>query len=174
MADATNVVVGVTGKVWAGATSATGPTASDSVLTGFTDLGFVSADGLSITPEKSTSNILAWQDSALVRTVVTESSLTYSFTLLETTEDAIELYFGSTLTAGKIQVNPASTGGRRSFVFDIIDGDKVIRHYVPSGEITAVEAQTVASGDAMGYGVTLTAYQTGGRSADVFYSEFEV
>lgn len=174
MADASNVVVGVTGKVWVGATSATAPTASDSVLTGFTDLGFVSADGLSITPEKSTSGINAWQDSALVRTVVTESSLTYSFMLLETTEDAIELYFGSALTAGKIQVNPASTGGRRSFVFDIIDGDKVIRHYVPAGEITAVEAQTVAAGDAMGYGVTLTAYQTSGRSADVFYSEFEV
>jgi hypothetical protein len=174
MADASKVVVGVTGKVWVGATSATGPTASDSVLTGFTDLGFVSADGLSITPEKSTTNINAWQDSALVRTVVTESSLTYSFTLLETSEDAVELYFGSTITDGKVLVNPANTGGRKSFVFDVVDGDKVIRHYIPSGEIISVEAQTVASGDAMGYGITVTAYQTSGRSADVFYSEFEV
>jgi hypothetical protein len=54
-----------------------------------------------------------------------------------------------------------------------VDGTKSIRHYVPAGEILSVEAQPITNGDALGYGVTVTAYQTEGRSVDIFYSEFE-
>ena len=65
-------------------------------------------------------------------------------------------------------------GGKKSFVIDVVDGDKGIRHYVPAGEILTVEAQSITNGDALGYGITVTAYQTAGRSVDIFYSEFEV
>lgn len=170
---ADNVVVGITGKVYVGPTATTAPTASDSVLTGFQELGYVSADGVTFTVEKSTNQIRAWQNADLVREVVTEASATYQFMLLETTEDVIETYFGSTITNGKVELNPASTGGRKSFVIDVVDGTKVIRHYIPSGEVTAVEAQTIANGEAVMYGVTVTAYASGGRSADIFFSEFE-
>lgn len=170
---ADNVVVGITGKVYVGATSATAPTASDSTLTGFTELGYVSADGVEFATDKSTNQIRAWQNADLVREVVTEGTVTYKFMLLETTQDVIELYFGSTMTGGKIELNPTSTGGRQSFVIDVVDGAKAIRHYVPSGEILSVEAQTIQNGEAVGYGVTVTAYAKNGRVADVFHSEFE-
>jgi hypothetical protein len=170
---ADNVVVGVTGKVYVGATSATAPTSSTATLTGFTDLGYVSTDGVSFTVDKSTNQIRAWQNADLVRESITEGTVTYSFTLLETTQEAIELYFGSTMDAGKIELNPVNTGGRKSFVIDVVDGAKAIRHYVPSGEILAVEAQTIQNGEAVAYGVTITAYASAGRVADVFHSEFE-
>lgn len=93
--------------------------------------------------------------------------------LLETTQDAIETYFGGSLVDGKIELNPTSTGGRKSFVFDVIDGVKAIRHYVPSGEVLSVEAQTIQNGEAVGYGMTVTAYASEGRVADIFFSEFE-
>lgn len=171
---AENVVVGITGKVYAGATTATAPTSTTSTLTGFAELGYVSADGVTFTTDKSTNQIRAWQNSDLVREVVTEGTVTYSFMLLETTQDAIELYFGSTMVDGKIELNPINTGGRKSFVLDVVDGDKAIRHYVPAGEVLSVEAQTIANGEAIAYGVTVTAYVSGGRTADIFYSEFEV
>lgn len=170
---AENVVVGITGKVYVGATSATAPTASTSTLTGFTELGYVSADGVEFATDKSTNQIRAWQNSDLVREVVTEGTVTYKFTLLETNEDVIEAYFGSTLTAGKIELNPVATGGRKSFVIDVVDGAKAIRHYVPAGEILSVEAQTFVNGEAVSYGVTVTAYASNGRTADIFFSEFE-
>lgn len=170
---ASQVRVGVTGAVYYGDTTATAPTSTSSTLTGFSEVGYLSTDGLEFTPEKSTSPINAWQNADLVRTVVTDSSLMYKFTLIETSLDVIELYFGATATAGKIEVNPGATGGRRSFVFDVVDDDKVIRHYVPAGEVTAVEPQKYTNGEAIGYGITVTAYSTDGRSADVFYSEFE-
>lgn len=172
-ASADNVLVGITGAVYVGATSATAPTSSTSALTGFSDLGYVSNDGVTITPDKSSNAIRAWQNADLVREVVTESTLTYSFMLLETTTDSIEAYFGSTLVDGKMEVNPSNTGGQKSFVIDIVDGSKVVRHYIPTGEIMKVEAQTVKNGEAVGFGVTVTAYVADGRAADVFYSEFE-
>jgi hypothetical protein len=170
---ASAVRVGVTGAVYYGETTATAPTGSDSTLTGFSEVGYLSTDGLEFMSERSTSPINAWQNADLVRTVVTDSSVTYKMTLIETSEDVLELYFGVTVTGGKVEVNPSETGGRRSFVFDVVDDDKVIRHYVPSGEVTAVESQKYTNGEAIGYGLTITAYSTAGRSADVFYSEFE-
>lgn len=170
---AENVVVGITGSVYVGPTSATAPTSSTATLTGFTDLGYVSADGVTFTTDKSTNQIRAWQNADLVREVVTEGTVTYSFMLLESTEAAIEAYFGGTMTGGKIELNPVNTGGRKSFVIDVIDGAKAIRHYVPSGEILSVEAQQIQNGEAVGYGMTITAYASDGRVADVFYSEFE-
>lgn len=171
--DAANVVVGITGKVYVGATSATAPTSSTSLLTGFTDLGYVSADGVTVTTDKSTNQIRAWQNADLVREVITEGTLTYAFTLLETTEEAIEAYFGGPLVDGKIEVVPNQSGGRKSFVIDVVDAAKNIRHYVPTGEILSVEAQQIQNGEAVAYGMTVTAYVKDGRAADVFFSEFE-
>ena len=173
MATAENVVVGITGAVYSGATSATAPTSSTSTLTAFTELGYVSADGVTFSTDKTTNQIRAWQNAALVREVITEGTVTYAFTLLETTQAVIEAYFGATMVNGKIELNPVNTGGRKSFVIDVVDGDKVIRHYVPNGEILTVEAQTVQNGEPVAYGITVTAYESEGRVADVFHSEFE-
>lgn len=170
---ADNVNVAVTGKVYVAPTSATAPTGSDSTLTGFTELGYVSADGITVTHDRSTSQIRAWQNSDLVREVTTEATTTYALMLLESNEDVIETYFGATITGGKVQVNPSATGGRKSWVIDVVDGADVIRHYIPTGEVTSVEAQTFANGEAIGYGITITAYVANDRVADVFYGAFE-
>jgi hypothetical protein len=91
---AENVVVGITGEVYVGPTSATAPTSTTSTLTGFASLGYVHADGVEFASEKSTNQIRAWQNADLVREVITEGTVTYTFSLLETTEATIELYFG--------------------------------------------------------------------------------
>lgn len=170
---ADNVVVGRTGKVYAGATSATAPTGTASTLTGFTELGYVSTDGVTYATDKTTQQIRAWQNGDLIREVVTEGTATYEFMLMESNQEAIELYFGATMTGGKIEANPTATGGPKSFVIDVVDGDKVIRHYIPRGEVLSVSEQTFVNGDAVMYGVVITAYVTDDRAADIFYSEFE-
>jgi len=43
-------------------------------------------------------------------------------------------------------------------VIDVVDGDIVERTYIPAGEVTAVGERTLASGEAIGYNVTITAY----------------
>jgi hypothetical protein len=170
---AANVVVGITGKVYVGATTVTAPTSATAALAaGFTELGYVSADGVTFTIDRSTNDIRAWQNSDLVRSIVTEGTVTYQFTLLETSLPVLEAYFGSSLTSGKVTLNPTSTGGKKSFVVDVVDGTKNVRHYIPTGEILSVEAQKIQNGEAVAYGMTVTAYVSGGRTADIFYSEF--
>jgi hypothetical protein len=172
---ADNVVVGITGRVYIAPVDTAAPTDSTTALdAGFVDLGYVSTDGVEFATDKSTAQIRAWQKADLVREIVTEATVTYSFMLLESSQAVIEAYFGSTMTAGKITLDPSATGGRKSFVIDVIDGDKAIRHYVPTAEILSVDAQTISNGEALMYGLTVTAYSSAGRTADIFYSEFEV
>lgn len=170
---ADNVVVGITGAVYVAPTSATAPTSSTATLTGFTELGYCGPDGVTFTVDRSTNQIRGWQNADLLREIVTEGTATYDFMLLETTQDVLETYFGVDMVDGKIQLKPTATGGKKSFVVDVVDGDKVIRHYIPSGEVMAVKEQTIQNGEAIAYGITITAYVQDGRSADIYFSEFE-
>lgn len=158
-----NVRVAVTGVVAVGATSATAPTDADtaiSSLTGFTDLGYVGEDGVAEKRGRSTKKIKAWQNAAVVRESVTESELKYQLTLLETKKEVVEAYYGGTVDTsdGSIAVLPANTGGRKSYIIDVIDGDDFIRTYVPEGEIIDVGDQVYANGEPIGYEVTVNCY----------------
>jgi hypothetical protein len=172
--DSDNVRVAVTGAVYVGPTSATAPSSSASTLTGFTDLGYVSADGITETIEKTTSQIRAWQGGALVREVVSEGTYSVTLTFIETNQEVLELYFGSAITGGELDGDPTNSGGRKSFVMDVVDGTIVERTYIPAGEITAVGERTLASGEAIGYNVTITAYaDTSNVTFKKWFSELE-
>jgi len=156
--DSDNVRVAVTGAVYVGPTTATAPSSSGSTLTGFSDLGYVSADGITETIDRTTNQIRAWQNGSLVREVTSEGTYSVTLTFIETKQDVLELYFGSAITAGQLDGDPTKSGGRKSFVMDIVDGPLVERTYIPAGEVTAIGERTLASGEAVGYNVTITAY----------------
>jgi len=164
--DSANVRVAVTGAVSVGATSATAPTGTSGTLTGFTDLGLIGEDGVTEAHGRSTNSIKAWQNGAEVRVVVTEGTLTYNFVMLETKKETVELYYGTTVTQtatdGSFVVIPTATGGRKSFVLDVVDGAELIRTYVPEGEVTEVGDKVYVNGEAIGYEVTVTAYLNSG------------
>lgn len=171
-----NVRVAVTGAVYAAPTGTAAPTAADSTPNvAFKDLGYVSEDGVTETRDRSTNQIKAWQNSDLVREVVTDSKLSYALTLIETKEDVVELFYGAAADSsdGSIEVVPAATGGRKSFIIDVIDGTDLIRTYLPSAEITEVGDQVYASGEAIGYEITITGYPVAGITATKFYSALE-
>ncbi|MDP9183847.1 MAG: hypothetical protein M3P04_13865 [Actinomycetota bacterium] len=157
-----NVRVAVTGEVLTGATSATAPTGTGGTTTGFTGLGYVGEDGVTEKRERSTDDIKAWQNAATVRTLITDSSLAYTFALLETTKATVELAYGTTVTQTGVEGNyviaPSTTGGRKSFIIDIVDGANLKRIYIPQGEITEVGDVVCASGEAIGYEVTVQTY----------------
>jgi hypothetical protein len=160
--DSTKVRVAVSGAVSMGAVGAAAPSGTGSALTGLTDLGLISEDGVTETRDRSTDTIKAWQNGATVRTVVTDGALTYHFKLLETKKETVELYYGTTVTAaatdGSFVIIPTATGGRRAFVLDVVDGAELIRTYIPQGEVTEVGERVYNNGEAVGYEVTITAY----------------
>lgn len=172
--DSSNVRVAVTGAVSVGATTATAPTGTSGALTGFTDLGYVGEDGVTETRDRASDSIKGWQNGATVRTVVTEGTLTYQFVMLETKKETVELYYGTTVTEaaaeGNFVIVPTATGGRKSFVIDVVDGAELERVYIAEGEVTEVGDKVYANGEPIGYDVTITAYHndTIGGSAKVY------
>jgi hypothetical protein len=173
--DSSNVRVAVTGEVSVAPTATAAPTAVDTALTGFVGLGYVGEDGITESRERSTTDIKAWQNADTVRTVVTDANLSYTFKLIETTEASLELFYGAAVASEKLVVTPATTGGRKSFVFDIEDGADLLRIYVPEGEVAEVGDVVYASGEAIGYEVTVRAYPNtaAGGSAVIWASVIE-
>lgn len=157
-----NVRVGVSGEVSVGPTATTAPTSAAATLTGFTGLGYVSEDGVTETVDRSIDDIKAWQNAATVRSTITDASVTYQFTLIETTVDTVEAALGASVTQsateGTYTIVAGSTGGRKSFVIDVIDGANLKRIYIAEGEVTELGDTVYASGEAIGYAVTLKAY----------------
>jgi len=173
--DSDNVRVAVSGAIYVGPLATAAPTASDSTLTGFVDLGYVSSDGITETIDRSTNQIRAWQNGALVREVTSEGTYSVTLTLIESNEDVLALYFGADLVGGVLSGDPTQTGGRKSFVIDAVDGAVVERTYIPAGEVTAVGERVLASGEAIGYNVTITAYADASNvTYKKFFSAFEV
>lgn len=172
--DASKVRVGVTGVAMVGPTTAAAPTSTTSATTGYTDLGYVSDDGLTEARERSTDQIKAWQNGATVRTLITDAKLTYKFTLLETSLATIEYSYGvtvtQTVTHGRYVIDPSATGGRKSNILDVIDGTNKKRIYLPDAEVTEVGEVVYANGEPIGYEVTVEAYYKDslGGCAEVF------
>ncbi|RFT46514.1 hypothetical protein [Cutibacterium avidum] len=165
MADrnASNVRIAVAGDVYVG-----DPHAGDSITSistvpsGMTALGYLSEDGVEIKPDRKSDAITAWQNSDIVRTTSSESSLEVSFTMIESTKQAIELYWQTTVTGGKeagsFDVSPGKSSGVRSLLVDFVDGKEVVRYYFPEVELTEREEIKGQNGELLGYGVTLSAH----------------
>ena len=171
------VRVGTTGAVYTAATTASAPTSATGTLTGFTDLGYISTDGVTETRDRSTNQIRAWQNGDLVREVVTEETATFQFMLLETSAATLAAFYGVAVNTsdGSITVSPGTTGGKKSFIIDVIDGADAIRTYVPTGEILSVGDQVFQNGEPIGFDVTITAYvdTAKGYSFKKFYSALD-
>lgn len=177
--EATEVRVAVTGAVYSNTDAAPVlPTdASSSLASPWVGHGYTSDAGITETTDISTQDIRAWQNNALVRTVVTEGDAQYEFTLIQTNAENVGLFYGDTVntTAGSVRVRPGLAKGARAFVIDVIDGANVIRTVIERGEVVETGEQTYVSTGVVGYPVTIKAYaDENGVSAVKYYSELVV
>ena len=159
---ADNVDVAQTGGVAFAPTDTPAPTDAETpVTTPWRFVGYISQDGVVEARDRSTNNIVAWQNSDVVRVVTTEASITVEFTMIETNLNSLALFYGAEVEAAdsSIEIVPRASGGRRAIVVDYQDGDdKHVRLYLPNAEVTAVTGPTLSAGDAVGMGVTITGY----------------
>lgn len=159
---AANVLVGADGGVSGAPLETDLPTTAEDVLdVAFADLGFISDDGLTEAIGRSTSKIKNWKGDT-VREVMTEHTLTYTFTMIETNDDTEAAFYGGDPADGI----SATQGLRQSWVFDVFDGDITIRVVVPDGQVTDTGDVNYKNDQAIAYKVTVTAYpDTGGKKA---------
>lgn len=157
-----NVLTSPTGAVAKGPTTTTAPTGTSGTLTGFTDLGAISEDGVTfaLNDESDATPLRIWQDGAVVRTLRTasEDNPTVSFTLVESSKDALETYFGQAVTQSATEGTLEFKTGLRdpeSFVLTVVDGENIVRLYIPRGVVSSVGEIAFTNSDAIGYEVTI-------------------
>lgn len=138
--------------------------ANAAVPTGSVDHGFTNEDGVAEGGDRSNTNILTWQNSQVFRTLTTESSKTFQFTLLQTNDDNLELAFGRgrNATTGGFHVDAGIAYPHKSWFIDAIDtaANKKIRLYLPDAQVTSVGERTINAQGVYSYDITLTAYAT--------------
>ncbi len=162
--NATNARVAITGAVYKAPLGSTAPTnATAAVAAAYIDLGYISSDGITEGWDDSVSKFTAWQNATTIRSAITDSTGTLKFSMLETKGRVLTAFHrGSTMAeapAGNftLSVKPI-TADPSAWIFDVVDGAKLIRIYVANGEITERGEITYANGDMLMYPVTVTFY----------------
>lgn len=166
MASVNNVTAGkpkIGGAISIGTTSLTMPTDATATLpTGFTNLGYVSEDGLTQAITRDTEAIKAWGGDT-VMTTQTDFAETFQFSLIETLMvDVKKAMFGDTnvtgtLSAGITTIVKSSELEAHAWVFDMVTNGSVTRIVVPNGKVSEIGDITYVDGEPVAYNLTITA-----------------
>ena len=178
---ATNVSTGkpkIAGAVFVAPKGTTLPTDATTELSGaFVCLGYVSEDGLTNNNEMDVSAIKAW-GGAIVYRSLTELDDNFALTLIESeNEDVLKAVYGdANVTAeadGTVKVEViAEDPQERVWVFDLaLRGSRAKRIVIPDGAITGREAIVYNDSDAIGYGITISAYPDSDGKTHIEYLE---
>lgn len=157
------------------------PTDANSALnSAFVAGGYVSENGLTLTPSVSTADIREW-GGALVRRIIQTFDGTLSWEMLQTDEQAMKVAFGDenvTVTAASAQHGKqlavklsAKLPERRSWAFNMKDGTHKIRIVVPDGQVTSVGEVSFTSSNAITWPVTLSCYADDSGNSIYIYTD---
>lgn len=144
------------------------PTSITSTLDpAFKDSGYISEDGLTLTPERSTETVKDWSG-AVVRELLTEFSAKLAWAHLETNETSLKNYLGddnvsvtaATPTEGK-RITALLRGTempRKSWTYKVKDGDARVLIVVPDGQVSETGEVAFVKSGALTWPVTMATY----------------
>ena len=163
--DVSNVSVGkpgVGGAVFVAPLATTLPTNAVAALpSAFQNVGYCSEDGLTNSVSTESSSIKAWGGDEVLN-IQTSRSETFAFAMIETNTVALKQIYGEDNVATNQDAISILHNSRlktsQIWVFEILlSNDRVKRIVVPSGKITSVDDVVYKDGEAIKYGVTISA-----------------
>ena len=169
--DADSVFVGASGKICFAPLGTVLPVdAISAIPIAWLELGNLGMDGLGETPSNDMADIQSWaMGGAIVRSVQTKFGLDYTFVMQETNDAAVEAYYGNG-DASAWTIN-AKTLPHRPWLFEINDGDKVLRVCVPDGQITKRDTVKYENGKASERSVTLSCFPDSFAENSYYYTD---
>ena len=133
----------------------------------FDDSGYISEDGLTLTPERSMAGIKDWSG-ATVKETLEEFNGTLAWAHLETNEAALKNYFGddnvtvTPATASTGRIIKATMGAtempRKSWVFRVKDGKAKVLIVVPDGQVSEQGEIAFVKSGAITWPITLKTF----------------
>lgn len=162
---------------WAPYGSMAPTNATSSLDAAFKDGGLITQDGISRGVAEDQQDIKAYGLFSPARTLVSGSKVTFTMAFMESNPVSLAVYHRLDLGA----IVP-STGAfdftegqsrtiRYAMVIDMVDGDNRVRAVCPAVSVTDRKEFAVKSGEAVEYGVTLTAYPgSDGTAVHWYYS----
>lgn len=164
-------VVGANGGGWVTDLGAAIPTApvdhESAIAAALKPVGAISEDGLAYGFDEDSQNFIAWGLLTPYRSQVTRSLRTFQVTLWETNRAICKsVMFRKPLAdvtvAGdgtfSFEETAQPSPDRRSWLFDVMDGNTIERFWVPVGEVTDRTNVSYKSDEIAGYQLTITAY----------------
>ena len=141
--------------------------ARDALDVAFQSAGYVSSDGVTLTPELSTTDIQDW-DGNTVRTILESFTGTVGFTLIQYDGDGAKLVFGDDavdVTAATVDHGEqitvalgAQLPDAKAWVFKMKDGKNLIRIVLPNAQVTSWNEMQFSKTAAIPMGTTIKAY----------------
>lgn len=172
------VRISITGALWKAPLGTTLPLDTDpfaALDAAFTNLGYISDDGVTENADDSVDDVVAWQSATTVRSSTTESTISLELMLIETKGTVLEAFYrGSSVTAPatgiwKLEVKPI-VADPSVWVLDALDGTIYERSVIGNGEIVERGEVQNMNGGAKGYPITLRCYPDSSGNLMVKYS----
>ena len=154
------------------------PTDSTTVLPAtWSTLGYLSEDGVTLSQDTTSADIIPWQGRSPVRSMITARELAMEMTMIEFNQQNLAVYFGMPVTTGV----PASTWALDvistaptqvySFVIDVADLDVKLRYYIPRGSLSDAGDLVVTDSGAMALPITMKCLDDNGTLLSIMYTD---
>lgn len=127
----------------------------------FVAVGFISDDGVTISTDTSQTDLFAWQSVNPIRSVITERTVSFEFTCVETTPDTLALYFDTAIPAGdpasgfSVTIPNTPAQNQYSAVIDVLDGQQALRFVFEATTLSDSGDIEITRSGLVGYPVTL-------------------
>lgn len=140
-------------------------TARDDVDSAFKSSGYVSNEGVNVTPTLNTTEVVDWNGD-VIRTLLESFTGTVNFSLIQFDGASAKMVFGddnvsetpaTSMTGAQVNVSiGASLPAAKSWVFRMKDGDNLIRVVLPNAQVTDWAELTFAKNTPIPLPATLT------------------
>lgn len=184
MGDASTIIVGTAGKAYMADVGSTFPTGPEEVWgSDFTDMGFITPDGLEEALEEERTQLDAWGEDAPVIDLAKKRTQTFKLVFRQTTAQLLSLYYQvglANMTSTAAAVGPPA---KKQFVsfgsgsladtveialgLDVIMSGKRHRIMIARAGVTERESIKHSADDSSNFGFTFTALAAPGGAQSV-------
>ncbi len=174
------LIVSADGRAYTRPLGETAPTDATTVSSNWAlgDLGWCHEDGLTIDYSEDKTEFTGWGTTSSLRTVTTKTTRTFKIVPLETSPLVTALYYKTATPtpdsngAFDFPLNDSADDPFRAWMFDTMNGDRVVRYYIPTGQITGRGSIQHNQANRTVYELTIQAYpDDAGTTAHIFVEQ---